>query len=285
MLAAIQGAFASKQGLLIGRFGTIELESLLAGKEVTSYMMEVLERNAGVFPSELWSVQRWYEETQQAVRDADVLATEWYAPLRVEEQLLLKSWSWKGIQIALRDLEPYYKKPEERWSRLLAGKRVAVVTSFTETARKQVQKKNIWTSQESLWPSSTEWSWVQTGYAPCLALGRAGWEGSPEFWSEAVGSVVESVIASKAEVALIGCGGLGMIIGAALKKAGIVSIVMGGAIQVFFGIKGERWANHEIIRNFWNDQWTWPSLDETPGGANDVEKSCYWRAGERPKSL
>jgi hypothetical protein len=67
-----------------------------------------------------------------------------------------------------------------------------------------------------------------------------------------------------------------MIIGAALKEAGVVCIVMGGAIQVFFGIKGERWANHDVIRGFWNDQWVWPSVDETPGGAKDVEGSCYW---------
>ncbi len=280
MLSSIQEALASKKGLLIGRFGTIELETLLAGKKVTQEMMAVLERNAGVFPSEFWSVQRWCEETREAVRDADLLATGWYAPLRVEEQLLLQSWGWKGTQIALRDLEPYYKKPEERWSRLLAGKKVAVVTSFTETARNQVQKKNVWASQESVWPSATEWIWVQTGYAPCLALGRAGWEGSPECWSEAVDSVVTSVLASGAQVAMIGCGGLGMIIGAALKEAGVVCIVMGGAIQVFFGIKGERWANHEVIRGFWNDQWVWPSVDETPGGAKDVEGSCYW---QKPK--
>jgi hypothetical protein len=70
-----------------------------------------------------------------------------------------------------------------------------------------------------------------------------------------------------------------MIIGAHLKARGIVAIVMGGAIQVFFGIKGGRWANHEIIRGFWNDAWAWPSAEETPGGAVAIEGACYWSRG------
>lgn len=280
MLSTIQKALESKKGFLIGRFGTIELETLLADSKATPEMMALLERNAGVFPSEPWSVKRWCVNTREAFRIADVLATGWYAPLRIEEQLLLQSWGYSGSQISLRDLEPYYKPPEERWTQALAGKKIAVVTSFTESARKQVQKGegSVWPSAKgSIWPKTTEWIWVQTGYSPCLALGRGGWEGSPECWSEAVDFVVDSVLASGAEVALIGCGGLGMVIGAALKKAGLVCIVMGGAIQVLFGIKGERWANHTVIRNFWNDQWVWPSLEETPGGANQVEGSCYWR--------
>jgi hypothetical protein len=79
-----------------------------------------------------------------------------------------------------------------------------------------------------------------------------------------------------AEICIIGCGGLGMILGAELKRRGLQCIVLGGATQVLFGIKGKRWETHDVISKFWTDAWVWPSLEETPGGAGDIEGGCYW---------
>lgn len=96
-------------------------------------------------------------------------------------------------------------------------------------------------------------------------------------WDVAVQHVVRRVMESKARIALIGCGGLGMILGSELKKRGVICIVMGGAIQVLFGIKGTRWLTHEIISHFWNDAWIYPSPQETPDRAWMIENGCYWR--------
>ena len=81
---------------------------------------------------------------------------------------------------------------------------------------------------------------------------------------------------SGARFALIGCGGLGMPIAKMLKDRGVISIVMGGAIQILFGIKGKRWANHSVISKFWNDAWVWPLKEETPDMASSIEGGCYW---------
>jgi hypothetical protein len=69
-----------------------------------------------------------------------------------------------------------------------------------------------------------------------------------------------------------------MIIGSHLKSAGLICIVMGGAIQVMFGIKGGRWERHPVISTFWNSSWVWPSVEETPIGAGNVEQACYWNS-------
>lgn len=61
-----------------------------------------------------------------------------------------------------------------------------------------------------------------------------------------------------------------------LKELGLPCVVLGGAIQVLFGIKGNRWANHSVISKFWNDAWVWPSEEETPRGAAKIERGCYW---------
>jgi 2-polyprenyl-6-methoxyphenol hydroxylase-like FAD-dependent oxidoreductase len=85
---------------------------------------------------------------------------------------------------------------------------------------------------------------------------------------------------SGAEICIIGCGGLGMILGAELKRRGLQCIVLGGATQVLFGIKGRRWATHDVISKFWTDAWVWPSLEETPGGAATIEGGCYWEGAK-----
>ena len=261
-------------GALIGRFGTTEFGLLYYienGLELTEDKRELLERVSGVFPCDVDSVKEWAGVYKKAICSADILALGWYEPIREQERSLLKSWGWRGSAVPLRSIEPYYVSEENRWTKDLSGG-VCVVSSFAETASEQI-KKNIWPS--GMFEESIEWHWVRTGYPPSLALGSAGWETSAESWKEAVDWVVGEVMKTCARVVIIGCGGLGMLIGAELKRRGKVCIVMGGAIQVLFGIKGQRWKDHEI-RKFWNSEWVWPAEDETPGGAAEVEGGCYW---------
>lgn len=282
----LQKAITDKKGCLIGRFGTIECETLyclsMQPGAVNEHQRSVLERNAGVFPSDPASVRMWAERTRQAFQIADVLATGWYAPMVKMEKELLERWDCRGVKhISLRALEPYYvQERENRWTSLLAGQRVCVVSSFAETIASQVQKGEdlVWPGAGgSLWAPDVKWSFVRTGYAPVLACGRAGWEDSPESWQQAVTGVINEVEATGADIVLIGCGGLGMVLGGLLKKRGKICVVMGGAIQVLFGVKGERWRTHSTISQFWNAAWVWPSEDETPAAATEVEGTCYWR--------
>ena len=88
--------------------------------------------------------------------------------------------------------------------------------------------------------------------------------------------MVAEVEAARPEIVLIGCGGLGMVLGAELKKRGFCCVVMGGAIQNLFGIKGRRWKDHSIIGGFWNGSWVSPLESEVPEGAGAIEGGCYW---------
>lgn len=275
----MKSALDSKKPFLVGRFGTIEFEIMYyidrSPDSIPLPRRTVLERNAGVFPSSMYSVRSWGIAAKDAMCSADILAVGWFSSAK-EEKELLERWSWNGTKIPLRSLEPYYVDEELRYTQLFKGRRVCVVTSFTETARSQVVKgdSKIWPTVGSMW-DQVDLCWVQTGYAPSLALGRAGWNDCSS-WEEAVDRVVREVLETGAEIVLIGCGGLGMIIGSRLKAAGLVCIVMGGAVQVMFGIKGGRWQGHPVISKFWNSSWVWPSIEETPMGSESVEKGCYW---------
>ena len=276
--SAIEKALAENTGLLVGRFGTIEFDAswfhMMSGIIKQDYL-SVLERNAGVFGDSA-SIMRWCQEYRLACAAADIFATGWYDPIKVREQQLLKMWKFSGQQCVLRALEPYYWPVAERWTGALDGINVCVVSSFADTIASQIKKGEgvVWPSGP-VWPSAAEWSFVKTGYAPSLALGRAGWECDAESWESCVEYVVAEVLKKGARVVIIGCGGMGMVIAGRLKKEGKICIVMGGATQVLFGIKGRRWEKHQIS-GFWNSEWVAPSVSETPAGASEVERGCYW---------
>jgi hypothetical protein len=275
---AIMKALGSDEGCLIGRNGQIELDLMIESEEPSLSKLLILEQNAGIFPSlQPYFFDKWKELTTKATIDADVLVSGWYEPLREAERIFLDNLHVTKKQIPLRSLEPYYVEPEDQWTQLLEGQEVAVVTCFTRSARKQIEKgSQIWGSKGVL-PSNTSWHWIQTGHPPSLAEGSNEWPPHVNNWLEAANHVVSEVIQSGARIVLIGCGGMGMPIAKMLKDRGIIAIVMGGAIQVLFGIKGKRWESHQIISSFWNDEWVWPSVFETPRGAKGIEGGCYWK--------
>jgi hypothetical protein len=272
----------TNQGCLIGRNGTIELQTLLHWMKhgwTDTNALQVLERNAGVFPvADSNVVLDWIQEYFQANKDADCMAVGWYPPVEKAERELFATWNPSVLPVRLRSLEPYYVAPALRWTKLLAGQKVAVVSSFADTMKKQLaHREAVWGSNaESLLPSTTEFVFFKTGYAPSLALGRAGWSPVCRSWTEAVDRLEQEILASGARIVLIGCGGLGLPLGKRLRAAGKIVIVLGGAIQVLFGIKGNRWKNHDVISKFWNHAWVYPSTEETPAGASMIEASCYW---------
>jgi hypothetical protein len=283
--STLANALQRKEGALIGRNGTIELETLLfrlyessPNQSYPASIAKRIELHAGIWPTTKSSLDKWVFQMVETIRLCDVLVAGWYEPLKEKELRLLQQVNTLAPRIPLRSLEPYYVTPEKRWTNLLAGQRVAVVSSFAETIQEQVDKSTaIWpTDTESLLPSNVEWVPIRTGYAPALAQGVAGWPAKISSWDVAVDFVVKRVVESQASIAIIGCGALGMCIGAELKRRGVIAIVLGGATQVLFGIKGQRWSHHSVISTFWNDAWVYPKDTETPLGASWIEGGCYW---------
>lgn len=276
----------SARPFFIGRNGTIETEVLhfwhmnrlgeFSQARYPSQLIEQIERNAGVFPNTRDSVDRWCVAYAKALALMDGGAAGWYEPTCAKELALLDVYAPTAFRTPLRSLEPYYMQAGQRWTERLQG-RVCVVSSFAKTIEGQL-RKDIWRGEQAglLDISGVEWSFVRTGYSPSIAAGNAEWPAGCRTWEDAVAYVTKAVIATGANTALIGCGGLGMVIAGELRAAGVSCIVLGGAIQVLFGVKGRRWARHDVISRFWNDAWVSPAQEEVPKAAVIVEGGCYW---------
>ena len=288
----VQGAkmicesFVTDHPFFVGRNGTIETEVAYfwlvhrnGVKDRIPYptaQRNFLENNAGVFPTTDESLDRWCEAYVEALGYLNCCAAGWYAPTVKKEKALLDGFARSTCyRCPLRSLEPYYVPTGFRWTEQLKGRRVCVVSSFAETMEKQLGKP-IWTGEHAGLLDGPQWSFVRTGYAPSVAQGRAGWPAGCESWEQAVDYIEREVCDTGAEVAVIGCGGIGMVLAGRLRKKGVSCIVLGGAVQVLFGIKGRRWATHSVISGFWNDAWVSPAADEVPGGSASVEGGCYW---------
>jgi hypothetical protein len=274
---------SQNKGCLIGRNGTVELEVLLNYHRYKKFFKDqtfTLERNAGVFPQDEQALLQWIQETTEANKTCDILAAGWYAPLRQQELLFLNQVNSSYHCVPLRSLEPYYVPQQLRWTALLSDQRVGVVSSFTKTMEQQLKQRTaVWGSYvDSYLPDSAEFVFFQTGYSPAIAKGRAEWSPPCRTWMNALDKLEADILEANVGIVLIGCGGLGMPLAQRLKKKEKIVLVLGGAIQVLFGIKGERWKHHDVIGKLWNKAWIYPSPEETPLGASLIERSCYWQA-------
>ena len=270
--------FKGTKPFLIGRIGSTELEALLYyynTQTMTANLYEKLERYSGVMNV---TENNWEKAHLDAIANSDILAEGWFDPFKEYEQKMLNEINRNRYKVLLRNLEPYYVKPEYRWTQYLAGKRVAIINSFAELCEEQTyMAKAIWEENtESLLPNSTIWVPIQTYFPHSIAQGNMEWPSKVKTWKDAVDYVVNQVIEEGCSIAIIGCGGLGMIIGHELKKLGLKCIVMGGATQILFGVKGKRWEKHDVISKFFNDAWVVPNKEYKPNNSKLIENGCYW---------
>jgi hypothetical protein len=51
---------------------------------------------------------------------------------------------------------------------------------------------------------------------------------------------------------------------------------MGGATQLLFGIRGQRWDARKNYQQIINEYWCRPGQEERPETSSKVENNCYW---------
>lgn len=161
----------------------------------------------------------------------------------------------------------YYDKP---WSGGLAGKKVLVVSPFSDAIRYQYERREkIWDDPNILpeFELDTEDSvWYYAG------------KRDERFadWFEAYEYLYEKIMTHDFDVAILGCGYFGFPLAARIKKAGRQAIHMGGATQLLFGIKGKRWDNNPNINRFYNENWIRPDEKLKPEDDKNLDDGCYW---------
>lgn len=184
------------------------------------------------------------------------------------EEILKKNYNLGFQFISLRNLEPFWSNLP--WTRYLEGKRVLVVHPFAESIKNQYDNYRDKIFENSMvLPNFTSLRVIK-------AVQSLGGNWDYKDWFEALDYMKDKVDQEDYDVCLIGCGAYGFPLAAHVKRMGKQAIHLGGALQLLFGIRGNRWDNMDDYKSLVNQYWTRPNGDEIPQSKDKVENGCYW---------
>ena len=159
----------------------------------------------------------------------------------------------------------------EPWTHSLKGKRLLIVSPFIETIKEQLSIREHLYNGVDLFPECT--------FEFLKPPQTQSDEPSQDFLYEMhrFKQNVDKKLNSF-DIALVSCGGYGNPICAHIYSKGKSAIYVGGVLQMYFGILGNRWIKDrpDIIKLYHNKYWTRPKSTEKPKNCGKVEGACYW---------
>ena len=270
---------------MVARLGTTESNIVRyfvenGGKNRTHFPAEmktaILELS-GFFPPEDHLLTRFSQESLEHLAFADVMGvrvspSEWgFWNL---EKFLIETNCPRAELIGLEEVMPIGQA--NPWTKGLSGKKVLVIHPFAETIRRQYENRTTLFQDPDFLPEFD----LQV-MAATQSVGRNHKTLPFADWFEALDGMRKDLETRVFDVALIGAGAYGLFLAAECKKLGSIGIQVGGALQLMFGIKGQRWVDptnvdSRAVSPLVNENWVSPDPQEIPLGAERVEGGCYW---------
>lgn len=275
---------SNTNGLLITKFGTVELQTLLyflrkndnfeACKDFIKGRREIFENTvldelytrAGFFPKEKDLYKKFTSLYVEDIKEIDILGSYVWTEKYMQEYL---PKNYVGT-----NLEGFYAPFlwQNPWTKALKGKKVLVIHPFTESIKKQYQKREFLFSNNEVLPEFKELILVKAVQT------IAGTQNNDfETWFNALDFMKNEISSKDFDIALIGCGAYGLPLAAHVKRMGKIAIQLAGWTQMLFGIYGNRWIeDQKEYAHFVNEHWTRPNETEKPKHSAIVENGCYW---------
>ena len=167
-------------------------------------------------------------------------------------------------------LEPFRFMDESsyRFAQLFENKRILIITSHADTIQQQIDSGKQF-HKKSLFPESAR---IQV-YRSVQQNAKSNDDQSWKVHLEKMKTDLEQLAEYRPyDVVFAGCGGFGMILANYLHKQLKKSVVyVGGALQLYFGVKGNRWKDVE-----YTDDWVYTKDEDLPLEADICESACYW---------
>jgi len=261
----------------IGKLGTIELDLVCfccAGQTPVPQMLYILSRNAGMFPATNEVAQEMAARLVQALADMTCLSP--WVHLENTWAVFDRYASPKTEYVGLSALECYLSPDRARWwtARLPPHTKVLVISPFAQSIEKQLPKlQDVF---PGLWRHDTQFQTLAfpLSYGVQDAATQADMR---QRWTNSIGLLEDmqrQMDACEYDIVLVGAGIYSLPLVAHAKRRGKKGIHLGGATQLFFGIRGARWDAMPAFQRFFNEHWIRPT--ERPPLLELVEGGCYW---------
>lgn len=155
------------------------------------------------------------------------------------------------------------------WIEALAGKKVLVISPFSETIKMQYEKRELLFHGNQILPEfklipfqmiSTQWG------NKCGFLN----------FFEAYDTILAKISDIDFDIALIGAGAYGFLLASDIKNMGKQSLELCSYLMPLFGVKIKRHLTEPNISQFYNSNWSFP-VEEPVANYRLIENGCYWR--------
>lgn len=269
----------SGKPFVAGRIGLFELAAMrmyeFNKKDKYSLVMDNIYNCAGFFPNDISLGKKFLLIQSNALSEMDLLAANYNL---CENYFINKLMNKNAVISESFDIFDVCRDNVD-WTTALEGKKVLVVTPFTESVIMQYAKREKLFHGKNILPEFGE----LITYKSLLTIGEIK-DSRFDTWFDALEFMKNEILELDFDIALLGCGAYGFPLASYIKKAGKQAIHMGGALQILFGIMGKRWDGtrlggevhiREDIARYYSDEWTYP-IEGRPKEADKVEYGPYW---------
>lgn len=272
----IKAKIESKEPLFVCRYGNSELVACFYAKirregiidQISDSLLYKAKSGPGVFPQNEDTYLEFAEEYTKALTNADLNA--YWGNVLMEEYMIDHYEPQNCKQYAMRALEPFqYTEP---WTMAMEGVKLLIVHPYAELIKSQYQRITDVFPDRCVIPSCNirVVKAIQSN-GDEIPEGFSSWKGALDF-------LYNECLQEEFDIALLSCGSYAVPLGSRLKMAGKQAIVMGGMLQLLFGIKGARWeVSRPDIVAMYNEAWIRPGGEyQIKGSEKMVDGKAYW---------
>jgi hypothetical protein len=226
--------------------------------------------HSGIFPKTEKTVSYFCNEYLEAIKCLDI-APRWCKCISTFEESIYSKFNPTCYNTRLRDLEPYYfTKP---WTHQLKNKKVLIISSFAKSIEKQfLQFDNIWPNY-----LQKNFELITLKFPFSIGLTNDGEMAQYGTYENCLEHYKNLVSNKNFDLCIVGAGAYALPLCNFIKnKINKPCIHLGGAIQILFGILGNRWNTNNEIQKRVNSFWIKPLPEEIPQNCKLMEGGCYW---------
>lgn len=270
------------ENFIIPRVSTIEtnfaiLPLVLNNSELERFFLmhkNAMKNNAGIKISSIKSMKKYSNLYLEAFNNCELYGS--WAPFDAVYNSTKESISLLDNMFNTKDtiyseaFDVYHYLYNTPWTFALKDKRILMVSNFEESIKEKINNRQEIYGVD-LFPNCE----IITIKPPQTQ----GSEESDEFDIELKRFIKKlNKIKDNYDIALVSCGGYGSLVCNHIYKSGKSAIYVGGVLQMYWGILGNRWFNNrpDIIRLYLNQMWTRAKESEKPKNYKGIENSCYW---------
>ena len=245
-----------------------------------NFLIQNMLHMAGIQFRDDGDILKYYVEMyNKSLLNTDLLGV-WDGSLfnqaKIQYDMLNTDGCLDAKRICAQAVEPYYflTDPEYSFNQLFKNKKVLIISSHKHTIDQQIPKLPLIFPKPLFDPSTTFFT-----YKPPQQNAGSHDQHHWKYHFDNMAADLKHIKENKFnfDVALVSCGGFGMPISDYIfSDLHTSAIYVGGALQLFFGIQGERWQSSKFIQDVKNEHWTTVLDSDKPRNPRLCENSCYW---------